>query len=99
MNKGITVHAKDECICGQVHEVVYHISDGGFDVRTHWPKPTRDAKDPSILEVKPEHTLEFSGKYGKVDLNGVKWEGNEGIICAKCGINLMYGLVAEVEHE
>lgn len=102
MNKGISVHARDECICGQVHEVVYHLSDGGFDVRTQWPKlePIREGSFSAHIEVKPEHTLEFSGKYDKTELNGVRWEPEQGCVCAKCGISLIYGLVTEEEqHE
>lgn len=101
MNKGISVHAKDECICGQVHEVVYHLSDGGFDVRTQWPKlePIREAKEFSAQEVNPERTLEFSGKYNRVELNGMKWGKGIGIVCVKCGISLIYGIVADEVSE
>lgn len=97
MNKGISVHARDECICGQVHEVIYHLSDGGFDVRTQWPKlePIREGSFSAHIEAKPERTLEFSGKYGVVELNGVRWDKSEGCVCVKCGMNLIYGLVTE----
>lgn len=92
----IAVHFQEECICGQVHEVIHHMKDANIDVGWKPLELTRLTEGSFVPHVSPERTLEFKGACGKVELNGMRWEKGKGVVCGGCGVNLIYGLIGDV---
>jgi hypothetical protein len=91
MKGKIAIHVSTEHRCGQVHEIVYHVRDAKFDVYgIQFPDFTKAF--PAHDEL--ENSIEFSGRYGKVDINGVEVKGNR-ILCKGCGVDLMCDLAIE----
>ncbi len=103
MVKGIEIHILDECICGQVHETIYHLSEGGTNVHFQYPKfePVREVTkefSPHV-EFKPEIEIDLSGKCKEVKIEGIEWMKNRGFVCKGCGIPVIQGLIADLPKE
>lgn len=95
VHRKIAVHFQEECFCGEVHTLIHHMKEAEMDVR--WdPFELPDFSEGFPAHVEPERKLELSGFCGKVELNGMKWEKGRGVACSKCGINLIYGLIADM---
>lgn len=98
VSRKIAVHFQEQCVCGQVHEVIHHMKEAEINVGFE-PYKLPDLSKEFTAHVEPERKLAFSGACDKVDLHGMKWEKGRGVVCGKCGVDLVYGLIADMPEE
>ncbi len=85
----VSVSIKSEYECGHEYEIVYHMKEANIeDIRPWSELPTladlaTERGQPFRPHVEPERTLELSGSYEKMDINGVDWNGAL-VPCQKC---------------
>lgn len=93
----ITVHVQEVHPCGEVHEIIYHMQDAVATVSTKFPDFS-DIHKAFSIPGDAERVLEFKGSYNKVELKGMEFKDCQ-VTCAGCGMDLLFGPVAEGESE
>jgi hypothetical protein len=92
----ISIHVEREHSCGQVFEEILHVESADFSLDTDYLALWRGSLEkeplqPFTLPEPPVTKLTFTGVCGKVEAYGMAWVPSRGLICMRCGADLLFG--------
>ncbi len=93
MNDKVSIRIEQAHDCGQVFVQTTHIildEAFRFVLSSELPPLTEPASAMFKLSMEAHRNIELSGHYGEVEWDGMEWRRGEGLVCSKCGKNVLF---------